>query len=270
MKTIFTLLVLFISFLKAEAQRQFASLPPTDHKWIVIAHRGDHLRVPENTLAAYRQAIACGADYVEVDLRTTKDGHLVVMHDATVDKMTNGKGEVKDLLYEEIKKLVIRNTKVGDQKIYRVPDFKSVLKTCKDHINIYLDFKDADVSPTYALIKKTGMEHHVVVYLNKEDQYDAWKKAAPEIPLMASLPEKMSLHQLDSLLNKKEINIVDNAYDPEEIKFLHQKGIAIWLDVESEYEDSVTWKKMLSINADGLQTDHPKRLIQYLKKKNLR
>lgn len=267
MKTIFTLLVIFISFLKAEAQRHFTSLPPSDHKLIVIAHRGDHAHVPENTIAAYQQAIACGADYVEVDLRTTKDGHLVVMHDATVNRMTNGEGKVKNLTYDEIKKLFIKSK---DHKRYHISDFKSVLKTCKDHINIYLDFKDADVSQTYALIKKIGMQDHVVVYLNKEDQYDAWKKTAPEMPLMTSLPEKISLQQLDSLLDKKKINIVDNAYDPGKIKFLHQKGIAVWLDVESENEDSLIWKKMLSINADGLQTDHPEKLVRYLKKKNLR
>src|SRR5438046_6886981 len=72
-------------------------LPKTKHKLVVIAHRGSHLKVPENTLAAYENAIQEGADYVEVDLRTTKDGHLVIMHDESATRMTGLQGRIKDL-----------------------------------------------------------------------------------------------------------------------------------------------------------------------------
>lgn len=236
---------------------------------IVIAHRGDHVHVPENTLAAFQQAIAAGADYVEVDLRTSKDGHLVIMHDATVDRMTNGKGEINDLTYREIKKLIIKG-KNGDQRVYHVPDFKSVLKTCKGHINIYLDFKDANVQKTYDLIKKFDMQDHVAVYLNQPKQYDEWKKTAPQIPLIASIPEKMDVKKLDSFLDKKKVNIIDNAYEESEIEFLHSRGIRAWLDAEEEKEDSTVWQKIIQAGADGIQTDHPEKLIQYLKRHGLK
>ena len=126
---------------------------------MVIAHRGNHVKVPENTVASVNEAILCGADYVEVDLRTTKDGRLVISHDASVDRMTNGKGKVRDLPFEAIEKL-----KVGadSNAAYRIPAFEDVLHACKGRINIYLDFKDADPAAAYRQIKAAHMEKQVV------------------------------------------------------------------------------------------------------------
>ena len=69
-----------------------APLPRARHAFIVVSHRGDHTQAPENTLAAFGNAIKDGADCVEIDLRTTVDSQLVIMHDATVDRMTDGWG----------------------------------------------------------------------------------------------------------------------------------------------------------------------------------
>src|SRR5579875_3859405 len=76
-------------------------VPKARHKFIVICHRGDHVKYPENTLAAYAEAIKNRADYIEIDLRTTRDSVLVSMHDGTVDRMTNAKGAVKDITFSE-------------------------------------------------------------------------------------------------------------------------------------------------------------------------
>src|SRR5215469_9447866 len=80
-------------------------LPAIKHNFIVVAHRGDHTHAPENTLEAFKNAILDSADYVEIDLRTTLDSQLIIMHDASVDRMTNGKGFVKDMTFEVLKKL---------------------------------------------------------------------------------------------------------------------------------------------------------------------
>jgi glycerophosphoryl diester phosphodiesterase len=167
---------------------QSTPLPKTKHKLVIIAHRGSHLKVPENTLAAYENAIKEGADYVEIDLRTTKDGHLVIMHDASVSRMTGIKGVVKDLNYNDIKDLKIIPAVKGDTAAYHIPEFADVLNVCKGRINIYLDFKDADVEKTYSLLKEYGMQNNVVVYLNKEEQYGQWKTVAPHVPLIVSFP----------------------------------------------------------------------------------
>ncbi len=249
---------------------QSKPLPKTKHKLVVIAHRGSHLKVPENTLAAYENAIKEGADYVEIDLRTTKDGHLVIMHDESITRMTGIKGQVIDLNYSEIKGLKIKPAITGDTTTYRIPEFAEVLKLCKGRINIYLDYKDANVKKTYRLLKESGMQNNVVVYLNKEEQYGQWKDVAPHIPLMASLPENMNISQLNNFLDKKHLDVVDNADNVDLVNLMHKRKIAVWLDVQSDDEGPTKWEQALKLGVDGLQTNHPQKLIKYLEDQGLR
>jgi glycerophosphoryl diester phosphodiesterase len=246
------------------AQHQKVDLPKVKNKTVVIAHRGNHVEVPENTLASTKEAISCGADYVEVDLRTTKDGHLVVLHDAKVDRTTNGAGRVADITLAEVKELQVFNK---NKKTHKIPEFREVLALCKDKINIYLDFKEANVAETWKQIKAAGMEHQVVVYLNKEEQYKQWKEVAPEVPLMTSLPDDIkTAADLMTFLSKMHIQVLDNVKDPEMLKAAHEHGISVWLDVQSPTEGPASWNDALHKGVQGLQTDKPGEMVSYLMK----
>ncbi len=247
----------------AAAQGTFSPLPAVRNAVVVIAHRGNHIKVPENTVASVKEAIRAGADYVEIDLRTTKDGFLVLSHDATVDRMTDGKGKVRGFTLQEIEKL-----KVGkDSVLYRIPTFKEVLNVCKERINIYLDFKDADPAVTYRQIKEAGMEKQVVVYLNAPAQYDQWKTVAPAMPLMSSIPaEVQTPAQFRQYLDQVQVAVLDNVYDTALQAVAWEKGIALWLDVESSNEGPAVWDRALFWNIQGLQTDHPDALVEYLRR----
>jgi len=102
-------------------------VPKSKHKFIVAAHRGDHLIYPKNTLAAYQEAIKNEADYVEIDLRTTKDGQLVSMHDETINRITDGKGNVKDFTLEELGKFNVKCKDLSSKETYRIPTFNQML-----------------------------------------------------------------------------------------------------------------------------------------------
>ena len=252
----------FLICLTSKAIGQDVPLPVTKHKLVVISHRGNHVDVPENTLASFTEAIKAGADYVEVDLRTTKDGHLVVMHDGTVDRTTNGSGKVSDLTLAEIKELKVFNK---NKKTHRIPEFKEVLKECKNRINIYLDFKEADVALTFRQIQEAGMEKQVVVYLNKIPQYKAWRTVAPKMPLMTSLiGEVKNKEQLGLFLGQVNIEVLDNIGDREMVAVAENKGVAVWLDVQSQTEGPVSWKEALEKGVHGLQTDKPAELVAFL------
>ncbi|SDG00779.1 glycerophosphoryl diester phosphodiesterase [Dyadobacter soli] len=239
------------------------ALPHAKHKTVVIAHRGNHVNAPENTLASTREAIQCGADYVEVDLRTTKDGHLVAMHDAKVDRTTNGMGKIADMTWQEVVELQVFNR---NKKTHRIPEFREILAICKGKINIYLDFKDADVTESWKQIKAAGMEHQVVVYLNKEEQYKKWREVAPEMPLMTSLPKEVTnKEQLTAFLNHTHIQVADNITEPELLKAAHELGIAVWLDVQSPTEGPASWNEALHKGVQGLQTDKPAEMVSYIK-----
>ena len=253
----------FLICLASKVVGQDVPLPATKHKLVVISHRGNHVDVPENTLASFTEAIKAGADYVEVDLRTTKDGHLVVMHDGTVDRTTNGSGKVSDLTLAEIKELKVFNK---NKKTHRIPEFKEVLKECKNRINIYLDFKEADVAQTFRQIQEAGMEKQIVVYLNKIPQYKAWRTVAPKMPLMTSLiGEVKNKEQLGMFLGQVKIEVLDNIGDREMVAVAESKGVAVWLDVQSQTEGPVSWKEALEKGVHGLQTDKPAELVAFLK-----
>lgn len=248
-----------------------ALLPETPYKLAVIAHRGNHTKVPENTLAAIKAAIKSKADYVEVDLRTTKDGHLVILHDATVDRMTNGTGNVSDLTLQEISRLKVGDKNKPTRKTYRIPEFREVLKAARGKINIYLDFKAADVAATYRQIQEAEMEGQVVVYVNKIPLYKEWRKIAPGIPLITSvIDEVKNKDQLSFFLSQGTIEVLDNVYDREMVTTANDNGVAVWLDVESEQEGPDDWNKALQLGIQGVQTDHPDALIAYLNKNGLR
>ncbi|MFT3946183.1 MAG: glycerophosphodiester phosphodiesterase family protein [Agriterribacter sp.] len=271
MKRIISTLALWLCILNIFAQDQHAALPKTKYNLVVIAHRGDHVKVPENTIASIKEAIKSGADYVEIDLRTTKDGYLVLQHDASVDRMTDGKGNVNDLTLAEIQALKVSDKNKPAKKTYRVPTFAEVLKACKGKINIYLDFKDADVTETYKQIQAAGMENHVAVYLNSISQYKKWRSAAPGMPLITSVIDGVTnKDQLSFFLSQGSIEALDNIDDTAMIATANDNGVAVWMDVESDDENAEIWHTALSKGIQGIQTDHPAALVKYLDEKGLR
>jgi glycerophosphoryl diester phosphodiesterase len=244
--------------------------PKSKNKIIVIAHRGDHTIAPENSLLAIENAIIDGADYVELDLRTSKDGQLVLMHDVTLDRMTNGHGKIQELSFDTIRALKLYNKNISNSDTVQVPSFEEALKACKNRINIYLDFKEANVQQAYAAIQKANMGNQMVVYINAPNQYMDWRKWVPQMPLILSLNTKIK----DSLamikyLDRIKIDILDgnwNEYTKETVQAALNKGVPVWADMQSKLEDETYWRKSLSLGLAGIQTDHPRELVQLIKR----
>ena len=249
-------------------------VPKARHKFIVVAHRGDHQLYPENTLAAYRQGILNGADYVEIDLRTTSDGELVSMHDNTVNRMTNGKGQVKDLSLKQLLDLKIVSKNQNDTTTYRIPTFKQIIEVCRNKIYIYIDYKEADAASTYRMLRQYHMEKQVIVYINKPEQYTDWRKICPVMPLMVSLPDSVkSADKLKAFTSEFKPDILDgnyNGYSREMIEFADGSSLQVWPDAQSASEGPGDWDKAIALGLKGLQTDHVPQLIAYLKQKGLR
>lgn len=258
---------LFVFYLPIVAVAQ--KLPLCKHATVVIAHRGDHTRAPENTLEAIEAAIEDNADYVEMDLRTTADGVLVLQHDSRVDRMTNLSGEVSSLPWANLRQAEVWNKEHPEWGKSRVPTFEEVLARCHNRIHIYLDFKDADVGKTWQQITQAKMEHQVVVYINRPDQFLSWRKIAPQVPLMVSLPDSIrTVERLEEFLKIYDAEILDGDaadYTPEMVAFIHREKRVIWVDVQGPSEGESTWQHALSLGLQGLQTDQPKALISFLK-----
>lgn len=257
----------------AVAQR-LAPLPECKHPFIVVAHRGDHTHAPENTLQAFANAIEAGADYVEIDLRTTVDSQLVIMHDATVDRMTDGKGQVKDWRYDSLRLLKVKDKAHPEWGEFPVPTFREVLERCKGRIYIYLDFKNADPGAAYREIVRQGIEKQVVVYINAPVQFAGWRAVAPEMPLMVGLPRAVGdTAGLREFLDRYHPDILDGGYEeytPEMVRFATGMGYLVLPDIQGAGEGPVKWETAIQKGFTGLQTDHPGDMIAWLKEKRLR
>ena len=97
-------------------------------KVYVAAHRGWYAKYPENTVPAFRAAVELGVDQVETDVRVTADGELVLIHDATLDRTTNGTGKVIDMTFEELRALDAGSWKGEEFKGYQIPTFKEFME----------------------------------------------------------------------------------------------------------------------------------------------
>ncbi|MFZ4506129.1 MAG: glycerophosphodiester phosphodiesterase [Fimbriimonas sp.] len=264
------MLATLLCSLALQSQGQVAApIVPPFQQFVVMAHRGDHTAAPENTLKAFRNAIKVGCDYVEIDLRTTSDGKLVIMHDRTVDRMTDGKGDVRKLTFAEIRKLKVMEKRHPEFGTERVPTFQEVLKLCRGKINIYLDFKDADVRQTYEELKKAKMLRSFIVYCGG-DEIRQWHEVDPTVPVIYDQPDDVKTAEaMNAWLDTKPgISILDGPYtthNKDMSSAAQARGVLVWPDIENPGENPKQWADALSRGVTGLLTDHPGRLIEYLK-----
>ncbi len=134
----------------------------------ICAHRGLNRYAPENTYASAALCVELGFPYVEVDVRTTSDGTLVVLHDETIDRTTDGTGRVDRMTWQQVSKLDAGSWFGPAYAGQRVPRLDEFLGWAKGRIRVYLDVKDADAARLLAVVNSSGM--HAEVFLWSRDR----------------------------------------------------------------------------------------------------
>lgn len=262
-----TLIILLLVIPSVVFSQSKTVFPKVTNKFIVIAHRGFHADVPENTIESLRKAIELGVDYVEVDIRTTLEGVPVVMHDANLERTTDGKGKVSATSTIDFRKLKIKGTEIAP------PTFSSFLMEARGKINLYLDIKEADPEKIVALLDKYQMRERVVVYCSPQQIFQ-WKKLAPTIPIITSPSSNVKTpFEFEAFVLSFPISVLDGnikTYSAEIIQKLTEINIPIWLDTLEDDDTPQGWEMAIGLNINALQTDRPKELIEYLSKKSLR
>jgi len=124
---------------------------------VVVCHRGASLWAPENTLASLEKAIDLGASVVELDVRPSRDGVLYVMHDATVDRTTDGAGRISDLNAEDIDRLDAGAWFASGFSGERVPRLDRFLDACRGRIATYVEIKEGDPGEVRDMLAVRGM-----------------------------------------------------------------------------------------------------------------
>lgn len=135
---------------------------PNTSSVVVVAHRGDWRHSVENSLPAVQHAIEMGVDVVEIDIRRTADGRLVLMHDATIDRTTNGSGKVSELTLDSIRNCYL---KAADSTLtdLRVPTLDEVFEISKDRIMLNIDKGYWIFDDVYALAEKAGTTRQIIM-----------------------------------------------------------------------------------------------------------
>src|SRR5215216_2099277 len=222
----------------------------------MIAHRGGPTNAPENTLAAFRNAITQGADWLEFDVQMTKDGALVVIHDETVDRTTDGTGAVHDLTLEQI-----RSLDAGQGE--KVPTFEEVLQLAKANgVKILPETKSAHVYP--------GIEEKLLQELEQADYLDETVIQSFNADSLEKLHRFNSKAKLCALYGLWKISVSSPPGDaqyvcpmaemvllnPGMIRQAHQEGrqVFIWFEV---IENPFGLSFMRFFGADGLIVDDP-------------
>jgi glycerophosphoryl diester phosphodiesterase len=233
---------------------------------VAISHRGEHLQRPENTIPAFQEAIRVGADFIEVDVRTSSDGKLVLSHDATVDRCTNGKGNVADMTFDQLEALDAGIKKGPEFAGTKIPTFDQVLDLARGKIGIYVDIKNVTPEALVTHIEEHGMSDHVVMYCRA----DFCKKLQELNPKLKVMPESSTVehsHMLVDLLHPKVIAFGQGDFKPEIITISKEAHAQIYVDVMGKTDAPEGWQAAIDAGADGLQSDRPGPLVEWLREK---
>ena len=231
-----------------------------DRPVMVIAHRGEHLHHAENTLPAFQAAIDAGADFFECDVRATSDGRLVLMHDGSVDRTTNGKGRVSDHSLEQI-----RTLRAGDAMI---PTLEEALLLARGRIGGYVDYKDAPSDSLVAAIEGARMGEHCVIYGDRARLTQVLARR----PDWKVMPEAKSPAVLKELIGALHLGVAafdQSDFKPATIEVAKKAGIEIYVDCLGPSDNPAGWSAVLRQGATGIQTDLPFELVRFLRSKGL-
>ena len=235
-------------------------------KTYVIAHRGAHVGIPENSLPAFQKAIDLGCDFVEIDTRLTKDGQIVSVHNPTIDQYVIGhKGKVSDYTLAELKAMSIGEKLGPEWKNTTIPTFEEILQLCHGKIGIYLDLKEPLIQELLPIIRKYGMERDIIWYISagRMEEIKLLQSLCKECnPMPDPGPEKNITRvckQVNPLVLATDMGNLSESF----VKTAHGYGAKVIVDEKTGTPEE--WEQILKWGTDGIQTDNPEALIRFLK-----
>ena len=224
-----------------------------------IAHRGASGRglAPENTLAAFEKALDIGVDMLEIDVRLTGDGQLIVLHDPSLDRTTDCEGIVREMGLDEI-----RQADAGDGE--RVPILREVFDLARNRAPILLEIKsDFIAERVVQAIADAQIEEQVVVQSFNPQTVERVKRLAPHLPsslLIGELPTTPSRVRARRLVSQvlevgaNTLSIWHATLTPSLIEEMRKRGIAVWAWTVDE---EITMRDLAMMGVQGLVTNYP-------------
>ena len=290
-KRIKTLLVLLaVLFIVYEILCLFARPVPTPpyfnpDKFLVIAHRGGRSLGPENTLYTYRNAVKLGVDVLEMDVRSNRDGQLIILHDDTVAQTTNATGPVENYSLVDLKKLDAAHRWSPDNgqtfplrnKGVKIPTLAEVFNAFPE-TKMNLEIKESRSSTIHSLcrlIRDHHMTKKVMVASFDADSLKEFRSLCPQVATSAGASEAMLFYGLQKVYLEaayspnaqalqvpetfRNLRVVNRRF----IEAAHARNmrVQVW-----SVNDMKVMQRLLELGVDGIMTDYPQRLLELLKK----
>jgi glycerophosphoryl diester phosphodiesterase len=238
---------------------------------LVIAHRGASGHAPENTMAAFKKAVAMGATFIETDLQLSRDAHFVAIHDATVDRTTNGSGAVHDMTLAELRRLDAGSWFGSEYAGERIPTLEELLEfSKKNDIVFYLEMKPAG---------SWGGEHALIGALRESREIPRVVVICFDPAIVVSLrkiePTLMTGLLYDGHIEKplektlevgaRQLVARGDLVTPAMIAEARKKDLQI---VCWTVNHPAHMRMLMAAGVDGIMSDYPDRLAAAVKKEN--
>ena len=235
------------------------------YDFICIGHRGTRIDYDENTLGAFKKAIEYGADYIELDIHKTKDGKLIIMHDPSLDRTTNGQGLLKDFSYHEIKKL---RTKIKNEQI---PTLSVLLNELIGRIKFIIELKGENViNELLKLVNERGLQKDCIFSGRYLNELKSIKTTFPESKICyniskgrdLTLEKFINLGKVKKLFEKPDmISLRSSQITSEFIEICHNNDILALSWDFLHYENPVDKIKLLiNMGINGILFDNYKNI----------
>ena len=219
-----------------------------------VCHRGANEHGPENTRAATQLCIDWGMDYVEIDVRTSQDGVMYILHDATVDRTTNGKGPLRDLTSNQIDRLDAGSWFDPKFAGQRVPRLEPYLKWVKGKIKVYFDVKDADLAKLIKLVHDVGMDQDCFFWFGNRLQAVQFRKLDANLPLKINATTIEQVVAAKKALNSQIIEASLSAATKEFIDACRSNGMKLM--IYHPQKDEAAFRRICEIGADMVNLNH--------------
>ncbi|UUP15651.1 glycerophosphodiester phosphodiesterase [Nitratireductor thuwali] len=228
-------------------------------KPLVVCHRGASHHAPENTFAAADKAIELGADYVELDVRESADGVLYVMHDRTVDRTTNGSGQIAAMSSAEIDRLDAGSWFGSDFAGEKVPRLSDYLVNLKGRAGAYIEIKWCDPEKVVKTVRDLGMVDDIFWYSHKQCMRQAMLACASGFAHMVTLSTARSPSVAQAVFGATMVEMNVEELRPAVLaacRELKLQTMAYYIGDEDE-----VFRTMAAASVDLVNVDHADRFV---------
>lgn len=234
-------------------------------------HRGANAIAPENTMASADSCIKYGVDYMECDVCISKDSVFYLLHDSTLDRTTNGTGNIGNWLSTDIDTLDAGSWFGAEWKGQRVLRLTDMLSKAKENgLRLTIDYRNGDISKLLDLIKSEGMLANCNFTFYNEETTKHFRKLAPEVKtLQAYVKNEEDLERVVKEINPNVAVIWLDSLTPEFVSKCHQYNLQV-LALSLGLEDkTLENQKAVDLGVDAIATDRPEEFIMKYGKSNI-